>query len=510
MRSPQTHWSDYAARLLAVSSAIYFLSYITADPDLWGHIKFGEHLWREKALPRSDVYSFTAYGQPWINHEWLAELVFYYTYRTLGDAGLLFGKLGIGLAIAAVLWRICRMRDDNPLVYGTVMVLTLAVMSPGFMIRPQIFSFLFFTLFLYILHLYLQKWKNRLFLLPCLMVLWVNLHGGFLMGLALLAVVVGWKTVTRLISGKEDLPLGPMWLWALATGGATLLNPYGYKLMLFLYKSLSVPRDISEWQPVPLWDLSYAHLKILTALFVITLWRNPKAWEGSEVAASAVLLAATLLHKRHMPFFGIVVCPYLVFQLSTILSDMKVRFPKLRLTSVSMNVIGVLLAVLVALQVYDGSRRYVLARCRIIVYPDTYPVSAVQFARMNGLEGNVLLPFDWGEYVIWKLYPGSRVSIDGRFRTVYPEAVIRDHFISKDDSAGWKALIEKYPADMLLVRQIPFFQALINRQGPWVYVYSDPIAMVFLRDNEKNREPLERFNAGRWERPASAPSPYFP
>ena len=510
MNPARTHWSDLAARLLALSSAVYFLSYVTADPDLWGHIRFGEHLWHEKALPRTDPYSFTAYGQPWINHEWLAELIFYFTYRTLGDGGLLFGKLGIGLVIVAVLWKICRLRADNPLVYATVMVLTVAVMSPGFMIRPQIFSFLFFTLFLYLLHLYLQEWKNRLFLLPCLMALWVNLHGGFLIGLALLAAVAGWKTLERLITGKEDLPLGPVWLWVLVTAGATLVNPYGYKLILFLYQSLSAPRDISEWQPVALWDLSYLHLKILAVLFLATLCRSPRRWEGWEVAASAAILAASLVQKRHMPFFGIMVCPYLVFRLSAAVTDMKRRFPKLRLTPLSLHIIGILLAVLMALQVYDGARRYVLTRCRIIVDPAMYPISAVQFVQMNRLEGNVLLPFDWGEYVIWKLYPGCRVSIDGRFRTVYPEAVIRDHFISGDDSAGWKALIDKYPADMLLVRQIPFFQGLINQPGPWIYVYSDPIAVVFLRDNEKNREALGRFNAGHWELPASAPSPYFP
>jgi hypothetical protein len=510
MNSARSHWFDLAAKLLAVSSAVYFFSYVSADPDLWGHIKFGAELWKEKALPAMDPYSFTAYGHPWINHEWLTELIFYFTYRTLGDAGLLLGKLGIGLLIVALLWKMCNLRKGHPLVFGAVMVLAIAVVSPGFMIRPQVFSFFFFTLFLYILHRYLQKGENRLFLLPFVMVLWVNMHGGFLMGGVLLTTVAGWETLARLIRRKDHVEPGTLWLWLLVTGGAALLNPYGYKLLVFLYKSLSVHRDISEWKPVCLWNGSFLHLKLLMLLFLASLWRKPKTWEGWEVAGCAVMLAATLVQQRHMPFFGIMVAPLLVCRLTGSVSNIHTRYPKLRLTRTSRHLIGICLSILIVVQIYHGTCRYVMTQCRIIVDPGTYPVSAVEFLKINRLEGNLLLPFDWGEYAIWKLYPGCRVSIDGRFRTVYPESVIQDHFIASHDSSRWRVLIEKYPADLLLVRQIPFFQSLINADTPWVYVYSDPTAIVFLRNSEKNQEALARFRAGQRQQPTTRPSPYFP
>lgn len=510
MKPQRSNWVDIAAVLLALSSAVYFLSYVTADPDLWGHIKFGADLWAEKNLPRTDPYSFTAQGQTWINHEWLTELVFYFVYANLGDAGLLFGKLLIGLVIVGLLWKICCLRTVNTLVFGFVTALALAVMAPGFMIRPQVFSFLFFTLFLTIVHLYLQQWKNRLFLLPCFMVLWVNLHGGFLIGLALLGLVVAWKTLTRFISGKEDLPLEPLWLWVFVTAAATLVNPYGYKLLFFLYKSLSMSRDISEWRPVHLWDLSYLHLKVLMVVFAGTLLRSPKKWEGWEVIGCAAMLAASLLHQRHMPFFGIMACPLIVYRVSVCISETQARHPSLRLAPVSRNIIGTLLVMLMAVQLFDGARRYVLAGCRIIVDPKTYPVAAVRFLKSNGLSGNLLLPFDWGEYAIWHLYPACRVSIDGRFRTVYPESVIEDHFVRPNDTGGWRSLIDKYPADVLLVGQIPFFHGLVEQGGPWVYVYSDPIAIVFVRDNQQNQIFLDEFRAGRYEPVSTPPSPYFP
>lgn len=510
MKHTPSHYLDVAAKLLAVSSAIYFFSFVTADPDLWGHIKFGEDIWRAKGLVRVDPYSFTAYGQPWIDHEWLAELIFFATYRYLGDAGLLFGKLGTGLFIVAVLCKICTFRKQLPLVYAAVMVLAISVISPGFMIRPQVFSFLFFSFFLYVLYLYFAERKNLLFLLPCLMALWVNLHGGFLMGWALLATVVTWKTLAHFIFGKKNKRLGPLWLWFLLTSVSTLLNPYGFQLLVFLYKTLSLPRQISEWNPVPLLDLSYPHLKLLALLFLVTLCAKPRQREGWEVAGIAMMLIASLLHQRHMPFLGIMVAPYLVFRLSSLVSEIQTRFPKLTFTRTSQNLVVVFLLFLVAYQTFNGLHRYVMANFRIIVDPQTYPVAAIRFLQHNNIKGNLLVPFDWGQYAIWKLYPRCMVSLDGRFKTVYPEPVIQDHFVPDHDTTRWGNLIEKYPSDILLARQIPFFQELIQQGSPWIYVYSDPVATVFLRNSEKNTEALERFKSGRFEYPKSPPSIYFP
>ena len=90
-------------KILVYSSAFYFFSFVTADTDLWGHIKFGEDLWAAKSLHRFDIYSYTAFGAEWINHEWLAELLMFSMYSTFGSAGLLMGKLFVGFAIIYIL-----------------------------------------------------------------------------------------------------------------------------------------------------------------------------------------------------------------------------------------------------------------------------------------------------------------------------------------------------------------------------------------------------------------------
>lgn len=497
---------------LVTSAVICLFSFVTADPDLWGHIKFGEDLWHSKKLVRFDPYSFTAQGRPWINHEWLSELIFFATYRCFGDAGLLFGKLGIGLSIVVMLTIICGSRKKNPLAYALIMVLGIYVISPGFMIRPQVFSYLLFSLFYYVLHFYFDRHKNILFLLPCLMVLWVNLHGGFLMGLTFLATVIVWKTIARLIFRNADCQLGYLWFWLIITSLSTLVNPYGYELLTFFYKTLSVHRDISEWGSVILWDMSYLHLKIVIVLFIISICIDfKKKIIGWEVVGIFMTLFASLKYQRHMPFFGILVTPYLVFQFSEIASSIQSRFPRFTLSASYKKIIVLLLCLFAVYQFYSGINKYIISRCRIIIPLQEYPVAAIQFLKINNIKGNLLLPFTWGEYAIWKLYPDCRVSIDGRFRTIYPESVIRDHLISGNDSNGWKTLIDKYPADILLVRQTPFFHSLIQqKKDKWIYAYSDSNAIIYLYENEVNRRLLEENETSWFEYPKTSPSYYFP
>jgi len=501
---------EILTRLLTLSAAVYFFSFVTADPDLWGHIQFGKDLWHAGHFIRQDPYSFTAHGNPWINHEWLSELIFYGIYRYFGDAGLLFGKLGIGVCIVTLLTRLCRYRKRMPMVYAIVMILSISVISPGFMIRPQVFSFLLFTLFFYFFYLYFEQGKNYLFLLPGLMIVWVNLHGGFLIGWAFMAVIVLWKTLARLFDHPTDDRLGAIWIWFLLSSLATLANPYGYKLLYFLFHSLSMLRDISEWTPLPLWDRSMLGLKILIILFIgciLKYFSKSKGWENVGIV---ITLFASLRHQRHMPFFGIIVAPYVIFGLSTFILDLQRKFSKLVLTDISRYIFAIFFCFQISYLIYQGVGRYIDTGFRIVVDPQTYPVQAVQFIKINNMKGNLLVPFEWGEYAIWKLYPDCKVSIDGRFRTVYPETVIRDHFIADNDREGWQALIRKYPSDILLVRQIPFFQDLVKNKTEWTYVYSDSIGIVFIRNTIKNQTALERFRSGGYRYPASAPSIYFP
>ena len=169
-----------------------------------------------------------------------------------------------------------------------------------------------------------------------------------------------------------------------------------------------------------------------------------------------------------------------------------------------------LLAVLVSYQAAFAGYKYVKAEWNIIVDPSKYPVSAVGFLKQNGIKGQILVPFEWGEYAIWKLYPDCRVSIDGRFRTVYSEGALSDHFQAARDEEKLKDLLNKYPADIILGRQNKLYQQLISTDARYIYVYSDPTSIVFLKDVDSQRDILNKFRREKLLNPKGEASPYFP
>ena len=497
-------------RILVYSSAFYFFSFVTADTDLWGHIKFGKDMWAAMAFQRVDIYSYTAFGSEWINHEWLSELIMYFAYHIFGSPGLLIGKLLVGFSIVYILSRISFYRTCEPIVYGIVFVLSVFVMCPGFMIRPQILTFLFAAYFLYCFHLYLERGKNLLWSLPIMMIAWVNCHGGFLIGAGMFPVAIGCEYIACRMRNKDTAHLGRMILWLVLTEAAVLINPYGYYLLGFLYETLSAPRGITEWAPVTVFDLSYLRFKLLALLFLCSFFIRNKERRYWEVGIIIISLIYAFMHQRHTPVFAIVAASYLTENISLMVQRAGLS-DKIRSFS-SYVLLSVFLLLLISYQIVFAGYKYIKAEWNIIVDPTEYPVYAVRFLKQNGIKGKLLIPFDWGEYAIWKLYPDCRVSIDGRFRTVYSEKVLRDHFRAAGDESKLRDLLEKYPADIILGRQNPLYQRLMSTQDRWIYIYSDPTAIVFVRDDVFQRDVLEKFRKKGLSCPVKnmKPAAYFP
>lgn len=497
--------------LIVFASAFHLFSLVTADPDLWGHLKFGMDHVKQGALERTDPYSFTAYGYNWINHEWLCEVIFYLVYNAFSDAGLLYGKLLTGFAALGFLLLACFRRTVNPLVLAITGVLAVIGMSPGFMIRPQLFSFLFFGVFLYVLHLFFTSRRNLLFLFPILTALWVNLHGGFLMGWALILVVTGWETFSHVILRRKREGLWKIWVAFIALNLATLVNPYGYRLHVFLWETLTFTPDITEWNSLNLFDFSYFYLKALMLLYALCAIFDRKNVRGWEFWAVAMTLFATVRHERHSVFFAMAAMPFVVHHASNLAGDFKNRRPGVFISPPSKIALSVFMCLTAFFLIGRGADIYAASGSRIFVDFDKYPAHAVDFMKRNRIHGNVLVPFDWGEYVLWHLYPKSRVSIDGRFTTSYPDSVIAPHFLAIDDDAGWKRLVEKFPSDVIIARQIPFFQKMAAQNDlSWIYIYSDPLAMVFIKNSPKNREMLARVASGSMVYSGSPIDPFFP
>jgi len=476
-------WLWIAALALVLGAAFNAFTTMSADTDLWGHLRFGEAHWESGQLERSDPYSFTS-GEVWINHEWLSELVFFAGYKIGGDFGLLVLKLILGLTTMFLLVGTSVRRGASPLVIAVVLPLAAFGLTPGFMFRPQVFSFVLFAVTLALIRVDLPVGRRAVLALPLVVALWVNLHGGFLIGCAVVAAVVLSESV---VTGARGLSKGDLrWIWAGAIGAAiaTLLNPYGIELLRFLFRSLSLPRPIGEWDPLPPFDSSFPEIKVMLALaLAIGIWLG---WRRElRVAEGAVLLLtifATLKHQRHAPFFLIAAAPLVADGLSRLTRGASEKLERSVISALPKRIAILGLLLIAVLEVIAAAHTLSATRARIYVDPELYPVQATDFLLKNGATGRLLLPFEWGEYAIWHLFPSCQVSIDGRFRTVYPENVLIDHYLAAVEPARWELLMATYQPDLAMIPRSPAVDEFARRgiQG-WTTVHVDPLAVVLVR-----------------------------
>ena len=503
---PSTRNNNLFSYLILPIYALAFnqFAFITADPDLWGHIKFGEEIWNQKSLPPTNFYSYTAPAYPWINHEWLSEIIFYAIYSLFGSTGLLVFKCLLGQLLVHIICIYNLKNKANPWVLTVLLLLIIPVLAPGFMVRPHLWTLLFFTIFILLLHKGLGGKPKALYGIPLLMLAWVNCHGGVVAGLGIFAVVTLAEGLRSLISGENTWK--PLLASFLCSCLAVLINPSGISLWEFFYHSLSQPRNISEWNPVPLWGTQFIFLKILVTLFLATLF-IPGKKQLWKIIIICISIYFGFKHQRHTILTVIILAFYLPLYLSKGLEIWGARFPSLFTTTKINFPAKILLTLFIILQLLDGYSKYNQNQLKIWVEPQVYPTYLAQFMRENQLKGNIIVPFDWGEYLIWKL-PSSKISIDGRFRTAYPEEIInwnqKVYSIQNPDPQ----LLNKYPADFIVVRKknAPINYLAENTQ--WVKIYEDLMAILFVSKNQASI--LKEFALEKLIQSKEPPSLNFP
>lgn len=385
-----------------------------ADPDLWGHVRFGQDILSAGAIPREPSYSFTA-DQPWVNHEWLAEAIMALAYRA-GTPGLLALLATVAAATLLAVGAAVRMAGvRGPAGIGLVAAAALGISLQVMTVRPQLFSVLLLALLLLTLSAG-ERRRAALAAVPFLFAPWANLHGGWLVGVGVLglwAVAAAWRRVMA------------SWQAAAVVAGAlaaTLLNPYGVGLWAFLLDTVRIGRaDIQEWQPIweqPLqllpWAVSLAVLvygfaklgrdwwRTLPAIVLALLSVKVARLEGL-FALAAVVLAAPGYRACGRPFVA--------------------HAARLR----DVLIVGLLCLGGVGASFAAASRT---ATCLPLMTDRQYgtpEAEAVLFLTRNHVSGRLLTWFDYGQYAVWHLAPAIRVSYDGRRETVYSTTVQRDH-----------------------------------------------------------------------------------
>jgi hypothetical protein len=440
------------------------------DYDLWWHLAEGRWIVEHGALPTTDVFSYTAAGRPWLAYSWLAEVLFDGLARQFGLASLLWLQAVVAVLIVAFVYLACRAAGAGRNAAVATSAFSALGSSFAWGIRPVIFTLLFFALLVFALQQ--ESGERRLpWLAPLVVALWANLHVLFVGGM----VLVAFSALCRTIEGR---PSRLLWIAAALSLVASLATPYGWHLfgqVWTMARQPAVAPEVGEFQS-PDFRGEFAlpfFAFLLPSVMVLALSRERLTLFELGTYLGALALGLTM--QRNMALFAILGAPAVARRLDVLLPAPAPREKRedrvpLRILNVSLLAWGLLYAASVAPR---------SSRWSDVVEAGRFPVAAADFvaARYPGVR--LFNDFNWGGYLIYRLYPSTQVSIDG-ITPVYEE-VFRDYMRTWFLAPGWERFLEQCDPDLVLWPAEAPLSSVLRRLPQWQVVFDDDAAVVFRR-----------------------------
>lgn len=458
------------------------------DPDFWWHLRTGQYIVQTGSVPSSDPFSFTKPGHSWIAHEWLIEVIFYGLFQ-IGDYGLLILFFSLIITGAFIIAFYRSSPASRPYAAGFVTLLGAISTAPTWGVRPQMISLFFTSIFLLLLDLFVKSGKKRwLVPLPLLILIWVNTHAGYLLGLA----IVGIYILGRLLElvprffhrGNKNLfepdkliiPLSITFLVCLL---ATIANPNGVQILIYPFQTLTSPSmqqfiqewfsadyHLLEWQPFVLFVLG------LIGAGMFGKFRGTP----TQVILAGVLGFAAFRSMRNIPLFVIATIPILSDQVASLIS------PKLGVHSTNLSQRIITNLVLVVMVIAVGFRFYQTVQDQSGAELSAFPGGAVDWIETHTPSGQMLNTYGWGGYLIWRLYPEYHVYVDGR-ADVYGDEFLYEYTRLYEGLPGWEQALESQNIHLALLEPDSGLARELFHSAKWELAFQDSISVVFLKDD---------------------------
>jgi hypothetical protein len=435
------------------------------DPDLGWHLRTGELIAQMHAVPHQDSFSSTKMGAPWIAHEWLSEIIMYSLMRLGGTAALILFFALVVTAAFAIVYARC---ESRPYGAGLLVLWAAVVTIPAWGARPQMFTMLLASGFLWILdHFRSTENPRQLWLLPVLMVLWVNLHAGFAVGIALILLYAAGEW----LSGSRKRLIA-MIVSAIACALVIPLNPNGFRLYAYPFQTLntsSIVGYIQEWASPDFHRPIYRLFLLFIIAAVLVLARARQRLTAREGILFVSTLAAALGSARHIPFFVFVAVPILSRRLPQLAAP-EARRPLKSVVHAAIAVLALFAAGLHASTALHDQPR---------AERKEFPVSATAFLKQNALPSPVYNNYDWGGYLVAHA-PEYRVFVDGR-SDLYGDALLEETVRAYEAQPGWETILDRHSAKTVFVGADAPLATVLRESSGWRNVFEDSQAAVFTR-----------------------------
>jgi hypothetical protein len=386
-----------------------------------------------------------------------------------------------------------------------VVVLVMVSSQIHWLARPHAFSFVLTAIWYCILDEYQTARRNRLFWLPVVMLFWVNLHGGFMLGFILLGVylasnvagIIFCAGTARQESALKAKGLGLAVLACLAT---SLINPAGYDILLFPFRLVGdqfLMDNIMEYaSPDFHGTVPFRYLLYLTiAIFGLSTTRLTLV----ELSLIVLLTHMALYGVRYIPLFGIIAAPILVRHGQFILEKASGKWVD------ACKTVSDKIALSSAL-----SRPHLWAACGaigVLLYaatgwinyqfdPEKKPVAAVEYLKNMNLRGNMFNNDGFGDYLVYAAWPQYRVFVDGR-QDMYGPQRLREYDAVIRVAPGWDKIVEKYRIEWIFFDTNSALSVHLSRDPDWHLIFADNVASIFVRRNSLNQHVSEKFSGAK-------------
>ncbi|MCM8776186.1 MAG: hypothetical protein NC930_07565 [Candidatus Omnitrophica bacterium] len=459
----------------------------TVDPDLWWHLKTGETIMKQGIL-RSDVFSFTIPGHPWITHEWLSEVFMWKIYQA-GGLSLLI--ILFAFLTASAFWLVYWTSAGRPYLAAMVVILALICSAVTFGQRPQIFTLFFLTIYVNVV----ERFRDRkigpkaLLLLPLLTVLWANMHSGYVVGVVLLGTYTIGAVLDLSFQNRDPHCLTQrqtVWLAGVTAFcmASALLNPNGYYLWIYPMLTLGssfMQTVLQEWLPPNFHEPRFWAFGVMMILGVGAGFRSRRKPVLTDVLLFLGTAAAGLCSARHIPIFAVVAAPIISRILIGNFEGFKIHpwltgeFLDRKPSKFISALHGTILAAFVLLA---ASRTHLYLEGNSQMVKKRFPVAACDFLEKNGLgHRRGYHEYHWGGYLIFRGFP---VFVDGR-ADVYGDSFLSRYLAVYRLKEDWNQILEEFQIDYILMARDYPLKAVLATTRQWQQAYEDDIAQIFIR-----------------------------
>lgn len=457
------------------------------DYDFWARLIAGMGFIQTGHVLKQDFLSYTPV-HTWFDHEWGSGVIFYLTQHFFSNPGILFLQAIVIFLTFFFIIQIVKLRGVkttspyNFLFY--YFVFSAMSQSINELIRCQIFSFLFFTIFLYILELSRVGKNKPLFILPVLMIIWNNLHGGCVSGIGLILIYIIGEFLNKRPFKQF---ISPLILCVLVLP----INPWGFNYLTFLFKAITMPRpDIAEWWGLfcKLYMFKFIKFKLFTLILLLfgsivifkQIIKKTYTFDATKFLIIGIMLFLAIKHIKFIPFATISMACFLY-------DDFYITFNKLignflnKFSNIKDGIVYVLIFIFAISNVMANGFNPKIDFSQ-------YPIMSIQFLKTNNIKGNLLIAFGLGSYASYKLYPNNKIFMDGRYEEVYADDLLPMLGKFYRASRGWNEVLIKYPPDIMIIEKFyPIYNTLLKNKN-WKPIFYDDFFVVFVKSNVASQQ----------------------